>query len=211
MKTIYKFATLTLMMLAVSVCGFSAVKPENLVRGVVGPVTANTSWAGYSNLALIPGAALIPVTSTQTVFYLGFTAGTEADINNMVLYTTSRGSLKITAVTPVKLGGVSNPSIDLVNPTVCPVIEISAFNPCIVRLDPTTIVLSALNDYYLVVYFTASDTNNNSLGLTDPSFGQSSLRGGYVSGTDDSRLSVGASIPLTLSNQPDGLMYVMTD
>jgi len=55
----------------VSVCGFSAVKPENLVRGVVGPVTANTSWAGYSNLALIPGAALIPVTSTQTVFYLG--------------------------------------------------------------------------------------------------------------------------------------------
>jgi hypothetical protein len=72
-------------------------------------------------------------------------------------------------------------------------------------------VLSALNDYYLVVYFTASDTNNNSLGLTDPSFGQSSLRGGYVSGTDDSRLSVGASIPLTLSNQPDGLMYVMTD
>ena len=118
MKTIYKFATLTLMMLAVSVCGFSAVKPENLVRGVVGPVTANTSWAGYSNLALIPGAALIPVTSTQTVFYLGFTAGTEADINNMVLYTTARGSLKITAVTPVKLGGVSNPSIDLVNPTV---------------------------------------------------------------------------------------------
>jgi hypothetical protein len=212
MKTIFKFATLTLMMFAVSVYSFSKTSSaENLVRGIVGPVTSNTSWAGYSTLALIPGAGLIPVTSTKTTFYLGFTAGTEADINNMVLYTTARGSSTITAVTPVTLGGISNPSIDLASVSVCPVVEISGFNPCIVRLDPTTITLSALNDYYLVVYFTPSDTNNNSLGLTQPSFAQSSLRGTYVSSTDDSRLSVGGSIPGTFTNQPSGLMYVMTD
>jgi hypothetical protein len=163
-------------------------------------------------LSLIPGAGLIPVTSTTTVFYLGFTAGTEADVSNMVLYTTARGSSTITAVTPVKLGGVSNPTIDLASTKVCPVVEISDFNPCIVRLDPTTITLSALNDYYLVVYFTASDSNNSAIGLTQPSFAQSSLRGTYQSG-DDNQLTVGGSIPSTLSfaNQPDGLMYVMTN
>jgi len=212
MKTIFKFATLILMMFAVSVCGFSASKAENLVRGVIGPVANNTSWSGYSTLALVPGAGLIPVTSTTTVFYLGFTAGTKADISNMVLYTTARGSSTITAVTPVKYGGVSNPSIDLASATVCPVVEISTFNPCIVRLDPTTITLSALSDYYLVVFFTASDSNNSAIGLTAPSFAQSSLRGTYATG-DESHISVGASIPSTLSftNQPFSLMYVMTN
>ena len=39
-------------------------------------------------------------TSHQTVFYIGFTAGATADVNNMVLYTTARGSATITAVTP---------------------------------------------------------------------------------------------------------------
>jgi len=193
------------------VYSFCASTAENLVRGVVGPVTSNTSWSGYSTLALIPGAGLIPITSTKTVFYIGFTAGTEADINNMVLYTTARGSSTITAVTPITLGGISNPSIDLASPSVCPVVEISDFNPCIVRLDPTTITLSALSDYYLVVYFTPSDPNNSAIGLTTPSFGQSSLRGTYQSG-DDSRFSVGGSIPSTpFSNQPYSLMYVMTD
>src|ERR1035438_4202895 len=133
MKNIFKFATLTLMMFTLSVYGFSkASKAENLIRGVVGPVNNNASWSGYSNMALISGAGLIPVTSTQTVFYLGFTAGTEADISNIVLYTTARGSSTITAVTPITLGGVSNPSINLTNASVCPVVEISAFNPCIV-------------------------------------------------------------------------------
>src|SRR5580698_8523911 len=194
MNTVYRFTTLTLIMLALA-GGFSqkaaaAAKAENLVRGVVGPVASNSSWSGFSAISLIPGAALIPVTSTQTVFYLGFTAGATADISNMVLYTTARGSSTITAVTPVTLGGVSNPSINLASSTVCPIIEISNFNPCIVRLDPTKITLSALSDYYLVVYFTANDTNNQSIGLTTPSFPQSSLRGTYFNG-DDSRLSVG--------------------
>jgi hypothetical protein len=212
MKNIFNFATLTFMMFAVSVCGFSAAKPENLVRGIVGPVSSNVSWSGYSVVAQVPGAGLIPITSTTTVFYLGFTAGAQADVNNIVLYTTPRGSLTISAVTPVTLGGVSDPMIDLASATVCPVVEISTFNPCIVRLDPTKITLSALSNYYLVVYFTPSDTNNNSIGLTTPSFGQSSLRGSYLNG-DASRLSVGGSIPSSLSfaGQPYSLMYVMTD
>jgi hypothetical protein len=201
MNTIFKLATLTLMMFAVSMCGFSATKPENLVRGIIGPVTSSNSWSGYSVLAQVPGAGLIPVTSATTVFYLGFTAGTQADVNNIVLYTTARGSLTITAVTPVTLGGISNPMINLASPTVCPV-----------RLDPTHITLSALSDYYLVVYFTANDSNNSALGLTQPSFTQSSLRGAYMSG-DESRLSVGASIPSNLSftTQTYSLMYVMTN
>jgi|ERR1700677_316413 hypothetical protein len=212
MKTIFKIATLTLMIFAVSGYGFSAAKAENLERGIIGPVGSNVSWSGYSVIAQVPGAGLIPVTSTTTVFYLGFTAGAQADVSNMVLYTTARGSSTITAVTPITLGNISNPMIDLASATVCPVVEISTFNPCIVRLDPTKITLSALSDYYLVVYFTASDSNNNAIGLTAPQFQQSSLRGSYESG-DETRLSVGGSIPssLSFSNQPYCLMYVMTD
>lgn len=217
MKTIFKFATFTLMMVCLSAYGFSETKPpkaggENLERGIVGPVSSNVGWAGYSTLGLVSGAGLIPVTSTQTVFYLGFTAGAKVNVSNMTLYTTARGSSTITAVTPVTLGGVSNPSIDLASTSVCPVAEISNFNPCIVKLDATKITLSALSDYYLVVYYTPSDTNNNSVGLTQPSFGQSSLRGSYQSG-DDSHISVGGSIPsaLSFSGQPFGLMYVMTN
>jgi hypothetical protein len=102
--------------------------------------------------------------------------------------------------------------IDLASSTVCPVVEISNFNPCIVRLDPTSITLSALSDYYLVVYFTASDSNNSAIGLTQPSFAQSSLRGTYENG-DGTGLSVGGTIPVTLNfaNQPFSLMYVMTN
>lgn len=67
MKTIFKFAALTVMMFAVSVCAFSATA-ENLVRGIIGPVTSNTNWSGYSLLGQIPGAGLIPITSTTTTF-----------------------------------------------------------------------------------------------------------------------------------------------
>jgi hypothetical protein len=212
----YRFTTLTLVMLAVLVGGLpqkaQAATARNLVRGIVGPVVSNTSWSGDSTLALIPGAALIPVTSTQTVFYLGFTAGTTVDIGNIVLYTTPRGSLTVSAVTPVTLGGSSSPSINLGSATVCPVQEISGFNPCIVRLDPTKVVLSALNDYYLVVYFTASDPNDYAIGGTQPSFGLSSLTGWYVSGANETTIAVGGSIPAgNGGNQPYFLMYVMND
>jgi len=207
MKTIFKLAKLTLMVFAVSMPGFAA---ENLERGVVGPVGSNGSWSGDSAISLIPGAGLIPIAGSTTAFYLGFTAGTEADINNMVLYTTRRGSLKITAVTPITLGGSSSPTINLASTSVCPVAEISFNNPCIVELDTVPIKLTALSDYYLVVYFTASDANNGSLGVTEPVFGQSSLRGTYTN-TDQSRLTVGASLPSSLgfTGPPFLLMYVM--
>jgi hypothetical protein len=216
MNTVYRFTAMTIMMLALLAGGFSqkaaaAAKAENLVRGVVGPVTSNTSWSGFSAISLIPGAALIPVTSTQTTFYLGFTAGTTADIGSMVLYTTTRGGSTITAVTPVTLGGVSNPSINLASATVCPIQEISNYNPCIVRLDPTKLVLSATSDYYLVVYFTASDSNNQSIGGTAPSLGLSSIMGWDLD-SNQSQLTVGSPIPAGNSGrQPFFLMYVMTD
>jgi hypothetical protein len=216
MKTIFKLAALTLMTLAVSVPCLAA--PKNLERGIVGPVESNTSWSGYSVLSLIPGAGLIPPASTKTVFYLGFTAGTQADISGMVLYTMARGSLTVKAVTPITLGGVSNPTIDLASATVCPVVEISNYNPCIVRLDPTTITLSPLNDYYLAVYFTSSDSNNSALGVTEPVFAQSSLRGTFQI-QNDTELTVGESLSsapynFTMSSfggQADLLMYVMND
>jgi hypothetical protein len=210
MKTIFKFATLTAMAFAVSMPGFTQ-QNENRVRGIVGPVRSNTSWGGDSVVSEVPGAALMPVLGSTTAFYLGFTAGVQADINNMVLYTTRRGSLKITAVTPVTLGGSSNPSIDLASSSVCPVVEISANNPCIVRLDPTPIRLVAPNDYYLVVYFTNGDSNNSSLGVTAPTFLQTSLRGSYTD-ADESQLAVGASVPsLGFTGAPFLLMYVMID
>jgi hypothetical protein len=207
MKTIFKLATLSLMGFAVSMQGFAA---QNLERGIVGPVKSNVGWTGYSIVSLVPGAGLIPVLGSTTVFYLGFTAGTQADINNMVLYTTHRGSLKITATTPITLGGSSAPSINLTSASVCPVAEISANNPCIVRLDPTSIRLTALNDYYLVVYFTTPDSNNGSIGVTQPLFGQTSLRGTYVT-NDQSRLAVGASLASVGNTVPYLLMYVMND
>jgi hypothetical protein len=212
MKTIFKFATLAAMAFAFSTPSF-AQQNENRLRGIVGPVRSSTGWSGASIVSEVPGAALFPILGSTTSFYLGFTAGVQADINNMVLYTTRRGSLKITAVTPVTLGGVPNPSIDLASASVCPVVEISANNPCIVRLDLTPIRLVAPNDYYLAVYFTTSDTNNNTLGVTQPAYQQStSLRGSYTSG-DESRLAVGASIPssVTSNTAPYLLMYVMTE
>jgi hypothetical protein len=217
MKTLYKFAMLTLMASAISLPALSqdapqvVAKPLNLVRGIVGPAGSNTSWSGYSSLNLIGGAGVIPVLNkANTVFYLGFTAGTTADISNMVLYTTPRGQLNITAVTPVKLGGVSNPSIALSHTAVCAVPPSQA-NPCIVRLDPLALPLSALSDYYLVVFFTANDSNNTALGGTSPTFLQSSLSGWFTP-SDQTHLTVGQSIPSgNNGNNPNFLMYVMTN
>jgi hypothetical protein len=209
---------LTLMASAISLPALSqdapqaVVKPLNLVRGVVGPAGFNTNWGGFSALSLIGGAGVIPVLNkaNTTVFYLGFTAGTTADVSNMVLYTTPRGRLNITAVTPVKLGGVSNPSIALTNPLVCPVAASQA-NPCVVRLDPLTLPLSTLSDYYLVVFFTANDQNNTSIGATSPTFQQSGLSGWFTN-SDQTHLTVGQSIPSgNNGSSPNFLMFVMTN
>ena len=218
MKTVFKIASFTLVMFAVSVYGFSQAsvhqKPttttQNLVRGVFGPVGTDNSWSNYSVFNMVPGSVLFPITSSTTVFYLGFTAGTEADIGNMVVYTTPRGSLTISAVTSVTLGGASGPSILLSNTTVCPTQPLSTTNPCIVRLDPTTLTLSPASDYYLGVYFTTS-SNNSALGATQPGTLQSSLNCFYVSGTDDTRLKVGGTVPGTGGHPPNFLMYVMNN
>ncbi len=211
MKTLFHWTAFALVTIAFSVPRTAAAAAENLESGIVGSVGSNSNWSGWSEVSLIPGAGLMPITSTKTTFYLGFTGGSRADINNMVLYTTERGKSKITAVTHVTLDGVSDPTIDLASATVCPGGAISTENPCIVRLDPTTITLSALNDYYLAVYFTSSDSHNESLSVTVPSVAQTSLRGSDQQ-EDDSRLAVGGSIPsLNYGNPPDLLMYVMTD
>jgi hypothetical protein len=215
MKTVSKFLAFTLLLLAVAYCSAgdkATTPPANLVRGAVGPFTANSSWAGYSVVTLIPGASLIPVTSTQTVLYLGFAAGSESDITNMVLYTTARGSTTITAVTPVTYKTSSSPSIMLSSTSVCPTQPLSATSVCVVRLDPMSIVLSATNDYYFAVYFTANDGNNGSMGSPQDQYPYSALRSWYVGSTNDTNLTVGESIPSnTFENTPFFLTYVMTD
>jgi hypothetical protein len=216
MKLLCKSAT-TLMMCAVSAYGFSqtvgepprGTTKENLVRGVIGPASTNSSWSNYSVFNLIPGSALFPVSSSTTVFYFGFTGGTEADIGNMVVYTTPRGSLTISAVTKVTLGGVTHPSIEIGETSVCPVAP-SAATPCIVRFDPVALALSPASDYYFAVYFT-NDTNNTNIAGTQPSNNQTSLVGTYFGGTDFTELTVGESIPGVANRGPSFLMYVMNN
>jgi len=75
-----------------------------------------------------------------------------------------------------------------------------------------TLTLSALNDYYLVVYFTPSDSNNGSIGATQPQYLRSSLQGWYIGNTNETILTVGQSIPAgNNGSQPYFLMFVMTD
>jgi hypothetical protein len=192
----------------VIVAAGSGAAAQNLLIGV-GPVTSVGTWGGYSALNLISGTSLYPITSAHTVFYIGFTGGTVADINNMVLYETAqRGSNKISAVTPVKLHGVSNPSIALTQTSICPVQPISPANPCIVRLDPIAVSLSALANYYFVVFFT-NDANNNAISSATPTSQLTSLAGFYIF-ADESRLSVGQSVP-SGSGPSNFLMAVMTN
>lgn len=219
MKIVCKIATLTLMTLAITAVGFSQ-KPakqqpdtatQNLVRGVLAPFVGNNQWAGYSLLNEIPGSALYPVTSSTAVFYWGFSNGTTADISNMVLYMTAHGSLTITAVKPVTLGGISNPSINLSSPSVCPVQPLSATNPCIVKFDPVSIALSPASDYYLTVYFT-NDTNNQAIGGIQPSLVNGGLSSIFIGGTDSTHYTVGQSLPSgTNGHPPYFLMYVMNN
>src|ERR1700686_3133478 len=153
-----------------------ATAPINLVAGVGGPVSSSTEWSDYSALNLIAGAFIFPAVAQikTTVLYIGFTAGTEADIGNMVLYTTKRGNYKISAVTPVKLKGVSNPIISLTNKKVCPTQPISVSNPCVIRLDPITLSPTTLSDYYFVMYL-GSNSNNASVGAANAQYPITSL------------------------------------
>jgi hypothetical protein len=188
------------------------VPPINLVAGVGGPVSSSNQWENYSALNLIAGAFIFPAVAQvkTTALYIGFTAGTEADIGNMVLYTTKRGNSKITAVTPVKLKGVSNPIISLTNKKVCPIQPLSVSNPCVIRLDPMTLTLSTLSDYYFVMYL-ASNTNNETVGAANSQYPITSLTGWYLSG-DQTQKTVGSSVPSGYSgSHPYFLLYVMSN
>ena len=211
MKSLYRIAASILLTFVMIAQGTAVNPPMNLVIGVQGPLISSPGWANYSEVNVISGSSLLPITSTTTVLYIGFTGGTFADINNMVLYTVKRDGSRITAVTPVKLGGISNPSINLTDKAVCPSQQVSATSPCVVRLDPIALSLSPLSDYYFVTYFT-NDNNNYSLGMAAPQFAmKTSLSGGYLTG-DYTRLTVGKSAPLGSSGGfPYGLMFVMTN
>jgi hypothetical protein len=212
----FKLVTQVLMLLSLAAYGFSQsgktktpnTTTQNLVRGVSGPVTGNNSWSGYTVWGGIPGSALFPIASTTTVLSYGFTAGTEADVTSAVLYTTARGSTTITAVTPVTYQGNLSFSIALSNATVCPTAPAAA-TPCIVKFDSLALTLSPANDYYLAVYFTASDENNSNMGGTSPTLTQSSLWGWYA-GANQTNLGVGASIPAPTGahSAPYFFMYV---
>jgi hypothetical protein len=182
---------------------------RNLVIGV-GPVTGSNDWAGYSALNLIPGTAILPVASTTTVFYLSFTGGTEADISHMVLYQTiARGNTRIASVTPLALNHVANPSIDLANKTVCRAQPVSVAHPCVVRLDPVTLSLSPLSDYWLVIFFT-NESNNATLSAAAPQFQGGSLSG-FFDQRDDTQLTVGQSLPNNNTGKPYFLVAVQTN
>jgi hypothetical protein len=186
--------------------------PINLVAGVGGPVSSSNQWENYSALNLIAGAFIFPAVAQvkTTVLYIGFTAGTEADIDNMVLYTTNRGNSKIKAVTPVKLKGVSNPIISLTNKKTCPTQPISVSNPCVIRLDPITLTPSTLSDYYFVMYF-GENTNNESVGAANSQYPITSLTGWFLGG-DQTQLKAGGTIPSGYSgSHPYFLLYVMSN
>jgi hypothetical protein len=216
-----KLTTPTLLMFAIAFACLAsaavaqqrpAAAPINLVAGVGGPVSSSNQWENYSALNLIAGAFIFPAVAQvkTTVLYIGFTAGTEADIGNMVLYTTKRGLSKITAVTPVKLKGVSDPIISLTNKKVCPTQPISTSHPCVIRLDPMTLTLSTLSDYYFVVYF-GNNTNNETVGAANAQYPITSLTGWFSSG-DQTQQKVGDSVPSGYTgSHPYFLLYVMSN
>jgi hypothetical protein len=208
MKKNLTFATVLLAIVVTFVSAAGAVTPqENLVAGVFN-MSTSTNWAGLSAVNLISGASLLPATSKQTVLYIAFTGGSIADISNMVLYsTTARSGFTVGAVTSVKLGGLSNPSINLTNTKTCPNQPVSASSPCIVKLDAINLVLSPLVDYYFVAYF-ANDTNNQTVSAGVPSARTTTLTG-LADSQDDSQLKVGQSLPTTNNGHPYFLVAAM--
>jgi hypothetical protein len=186
----------------------SGARVMNLLPGV-GATSGSASWSGYSAIDLIAGSALYPINSSQAVMHIGFTNGKQADVGNMVIYTTARGGTKITAVTPVKLKGSSAPTIKLTSTATCPTQPISALNPCIVRLDPVALSLSPLSDYYFVIYFKANDSNNTALSVADGA-NASTITGTYQA-ADDTQLGVGGTIPVAATSFPYVLLSVTTN
>jgi hypothetical protein len=61
------------------------------------------------------------------------------------------------------------------------------------------------------VLFFANDSNNSAIGGAYPNGTGASFSGTYVSGTDETHLAVGQSIPVVTSNHSFFLMYVMNN
>jgi hypothetical protein len=206
MKIIPSFAALSIFLMFVMVAQSPAATPFNLIAGV-GPVNSEGSWIGYSAISVISGPALFSKTSPTTTFYIGFTAGTTAVVSNMVLYKTATRGSKITSVTPVTLGGVSNPTIKVSETSVCPSQPISVTSPCLVRLDPVKLTLSDKDDYYLVIYF----TTGSDISSTHGAFPTTGLTGWYI-GADETQLKVGQVVPSGDGGTPPYfLIAVMSD
>lgn len=203
MKSLPKSAVLALLLFASLA---AAVVTRNLVAGI-GPVASNFNWFNFSAVNLISGDSLYPFSSSTTVLYIGFTGGsTQADIGNMVVYQTDQGRPTIKSVHKVTLNGISNPSIVLTDPTVCPIQPVSEANPCIVRLDPLALSLSAKSDYYFTVFF-IGDANNQALAVATPKFAHTTPVTGWVDTGDETRLKAGRSIP---SSNNAGEPFVIT-
>jgi hypothetical protein len=194
MNIFYKLAMSTLMLTGLAGTAVAQGTLGNLTEGQ-GTIasSSNPQWDGYSEVILIPGAALLGASSPTTVFYLGFTGGSEADIGNMVLYQTNRSGTAVRRVNRVYLGGTQSPSINLTNTSVCPVQPVSATNPCIVRLDTLNLALSPTQDYYLAIYFTL-DTNNEAISGLGLSFLPGGLSGFDLYG-DYTRIEAGGAVP----------------
>jgi|ERR1700679_1799044 hypothetical protein len=216
MKTFYNVATLILMVTVLAVSAFAQEPgPEtalvNLTEGQ-GAIasTGAQAWDGLSEFVLIPGASLMGASSTTTALYLGFTGGSEADIGNMVLYSTPRNGSTVVKVTKVLLGGSSSPSINLTSTSVCPIQPISATNPCFVRLDTVKAALSPLDDYYFTVYFTL-DTNNEKISGVGQSIAPGALSGWMLYG-DQTRIGVKGALPTNEnSDQPPYFLAYITN
>jgi hypothetical protein len=198
MKTFCKTATLALIVALAAVYAL-AQTPEatvlaNLTEGQ-GTAPGNPyDWEGWSELDLIPGAALFDVSGKSTVLTLGFSAGSTVNIENMILYTTGRSGSTITALKKVTLDKKANPTINLTSTSTCPVQPVSTTNPCFVKLDAIKEALSPLSDYYFVVYFTSDDDNMSMRGAGSSGL-QGALSGWQIDG-DDTRIPVGGTVPV---------------
>src|ERR1700733_15422492 len=169
MKTFLKSAIALLMLVSTFARAEDQAKAtlENIGAGVF-TTASNTNSARFSSVNLIAGTSVMPTTSTQTVLYIAFTGGTNADLGNMVLYTTTaRSAYTVNAVTKVTYKGATNPSFNLTNTSICPTQPVSATNPCIIKLDPINLVLSTVVDYYFVAYF-VNGSNNETLAAASP-------------------------------------------
>lgn len=203
---VLRLTTLILFILAIAAQGFAT--PKNLVAGV-GPLNSATKWDGRTAFSVIPGASLFPTTSKTTAFYIAFTGGTQAEIGNMALYQTAARDGVITTVTPITLNKVSNPTINLTDPAVCPDQPVSTTAPCIIELDKITLQLATSSDYYLAIFFNSPSSNNASLSLAKPQFATSGLTG-FITFVDDTRHLVGDALDTLFNgNSPFGLIAVM--